>query len=477
VRRLGQVSTTLRQSRRRAVAALFAPALAACGGARSNGGGHGVAGSEAPHAPFPSVLYQQGAVLSAPKLVTVTFPGDPLAAQLQAFDQTLASSPYWNEVRAGYCADPSACAGDGPAGTSVVLTTAPGASYTDSDVGGPSTLQTWLAGEIASGALPKPDANPVTETVYVLYFPTTTTITFDGTTSCSDFDGYHASMTMGSQQVVYAVVNECPPVLPGPGAPAMTMLQATTLSASHEVVEAITDPSDLSAGYYLDLSDPASWGWNDVEGGEVADLCVDPFGYDQDWTADGAFTAQRIWSIPQASAGADPCSPEPAGEVYFNAAPKEAFFVVNVGGSVTFEVDAFATGPTANWTLTAQDWSPSPATYLTFSIAGGNSTDAGPAVSVNNGSRVTVTATLTQDPGGLFTGEADGAIVSFAGDPAQPSAAHYWPIVVMSPADAQDAGLDAALTGGRRVAPGRAHGRRRPPVHRLARMALTRALP
>jgi hypothetical protein len=473
---------------RRLLPALVAPALAACGGhgSTADGGGHGVA-SEAPHAPSPSVLYQQGAVLSAPKLVTVTFPGDPLAAQLQTFDQGLASSAYWNKVRAGYCADPSACIGDGPAGTSVALTTSPGASYTDSDVGGPSTLQTWLAGEIASGALPKPDANPVTETVYVLYFPASTTITFDGTQSCNDFDGYHASMTMGSQQVVYAVVNECAPVPPAPGATAMTMLQATTLSASHEIVEATTDPSDVSAGYYLDLNDPASWGWNDVEGGEVADLCVDPFGYDQDWTADGAFTAQRIWSIGQASAGLDPCSPEPAGEVYFNAAPKEAFFVVNVGGSVTFEVDAFSTGQTADWTLTAQDWSPSTATFLTFSIAGGTATDAGPVVSVNNGTRVTVTATLTQDPGGLFTGEADGAIVSFAGGPAQPTAAHYWPFVVMSPADAQDAGLDAALTvgargaanvtGGRRVAPPRAHGSRRPPVHRLSRMALTRALP
>jgi hypothetical protein len=457
---------------RRFVVAVGVPALLACGGPASTGEGHGAVG-EAPHAPFPSVIYQQGAVLSAPKLVTVTFPGDSLASQLQAFGQTLASSAYWNTVRSGYCASPADCLGDGPAGTSVALGTPPGASYTDSDMGAPSTLQQWLAGEIASGALPAPDASPVTETVYILYFPASTSIAFDGTKSCADFDGYHSSMTMGSQQVVYVVVNECPPLAPAPGAAAMTMLQATTLSASHEVVEAATDPSLLAAGYYLDLGDPASWGWNDVEGGEIADLCVDPFGMNQDQTADGTFTAQRIWSIGRASSGADPCSPDPSGEVYFNAAPKEAFFVVEVGGSVSFEVDAFATGKASDWTLTAQDWSLATATYLSFSIAGATDTDAGPAVSVNDGSRVKVTLTLTQDPGNLPTGEADGAIVSLAGDPAQPTAAHYWPFVVMSPADARDAGLDAALSSGRR----RDATRRRPPIRRLHRMALTPAQP
>jgi hypothetical protein len=403
----------------------------------------------------------------------VTFPGDPLAAPLQAFGQTLASSAYWNAVRSGYCASSSACVGDGPPATSVTLATPAGASYTDSDQGGPSTLQQWLAGEIASGALPRPDTSPVTETVYILYFPATTSIAFDGTQSCVDFDGYHTSMTLGSQQVPYVVVSECAPLSSAPGAASMTTLQAATLSASHEIVEAATDPSVLSVGYYLDLGDPASWGWNDVEGGEVADLCIDPFGLDQDWTADGTFTAQRIWSIGQASAGLDPCSPDRPSEVYFNAAPKEAFFVVPVGGSVTFEVDAFATGSTADWTLTAQDWTPSPSTYLSFSIAGGTDTDAGPAISVNNGSRVRVTASLTQDPGSLAFGEADGVLVSLAGDPARPTAGHYWPFVVMSPADARDAGLDAAISTGLRREP----GRRRHAIPRPHRMALTRALP
>jgi hypothetical protein len=445
--------------------------LSACGGVRSGASGNQTSGTStgASHAPFPSVTYQDGNVLAAPKIVTVTFPGDALAPQLQAFGQSLASSAWWNAIRAGYCVNPGACVGDGTAGTSVVLSTAAASSYTDSDQGGASTLQQWLTSELASGELPKPDADAVTDTIYALYFPATTTIEFDGTKSCTDFDGYHTSMTMGSQQVVYAVVNECAATSAYPNVPAITVLQNATLSASHEIAEAASDPSALTTGYYLDMNDPSSWGWNDVEGGEIADLCVDPFGLNQDQTTDGSFTAQRIWSIGQAASGRDPCNPVSAG-VYFNAAPREPLFVVDVGGSATFPVDAFSTGPRSDWTLVAQDWSSYTSTYLTFSIAGGVDTDAGPEVLVNDGSRVQVTVTLTQDPGSLPSGEADGVMVSVSGNPNEPAAAHWWPFVVMSPADARDAGIDAAA-GVRRP---RADATHRPHIHPVPRMGLTR---
>jgi hypothetical protein len=411
--------------------------------------------TQAAHAPFPQVVYQGGGVVTAPKLVTVTFPGDTMAPQLDAFGASVASSSWWNAVRAGYCeSDAGPCVGDGPAGVSVALTTAPAQNYTDSSQGGPSTLQTWLLAEIMSGALPKPDANAITNTIYLIYFPSTTTVNLDGSPSCMGFDGYHGSATLGSQQVVYAVIDECPlGPPPPPGSPTNTLLQETTLTAAHEIAEAATDPSNLALGYYLDLNDPSTWGWSDVEGGgEVADLCVDVFGLNQDETPDGMFTAQRIWSNAHAAAGGDPCNPLLSpGEVYFNAAPKESIFVVDVGKSVTFDVEAFSTGPMADWNLSAQDWSPymtSP--YLTFSIAGAMATDAGPTLQVNNGTSLKVTVTLTQDPGDLITNDglsgADGALVSSVGDPNNPTAATYWPFIVLSPADAADSGIDAAVS-------------------------------
>jgi len=415
------------------------------------------------HTPLPQVPYQGGGLLPAPKVVTVTFQGDPMAADLQAFGQGVAASSWWNTVRTGYCVTPDGvCAGDGPAGTAVALPEPPASSYSDSSAGGPSTLQAWLASAITGGSLPSPDHDAVTNTIYTLYFPATTTITFDGTQSCANmgFDGYHNSMTMGAQQVVYVVVDECSP-LPSqyPDVKTVSLLQSTTLTASHEIVEAATDPSALAYGYYLDFNDRRTWCWIDVAGGEIADLCVDLFGLNQDETTDGPYTAQRIWSNAQAAGGHDPCNPIPGGQVYFNAAPRDQVLVVAVGSQVTLDVDAFSDAPTAAWTLSAQDWSPSSAPYLAFSIAGGAQTRNGPQISVNDGSTVQVTVTLLQDPGSLAMGEADGAIVSIAGDPSSPTAAHYWPFIVLSPADAVDAGVSG--TESRRQRPG--------PFHRYAR--------
>jgi hypothetical protein len=333
-----------------------------------------------------------------------------------------------------------------------------------------STLQQWLSGEITKGTLPGPDVNPVSNTVYLIYFPNTTAIEFDGMKSCDElgFDGYHNSMVFGAQQIAYVVVVECSPPPPLPSVPQLGALESATITASHEIVEASTDPSILKAGYYLDAFDTSTWGWMDIAGGgEVADLCIDPFGLGQDETADGTFTVQRIWSNEQAASGMDPCTPIPFGEVYFNAAPRQSFLVLDVGASVTFDVDAFSTGPMGDWTLSAQDWSDSVTTsYLAFSFAGATQTDAGAEIQVNNGSTVQVTVTLLEDPGQLDTGEADGAIVSVSREVGNPLAAHWWPFVVMSPADAADAGIDQGQHMRHLLQP--------PRVHRVQRKSLAK---
>jgi|HubBroStandDraft_6_1064221.scaffolds.fasta_scaffold137346_2 hypothetical protein len=439
------------------LAAAFAACLSACGSSQ-----------DADHTELPQLAYAGGELLVSPQVVTVTFANDTLTSQLQAFGASVTSSAWWNEVRPGYCAsDGGVCVGDGPPGMSVVLTTSPMASYTDSGQGGTSSLQTWLASEFASGTLPSPGAH--SNRVYVIYFPVgdgatpITTVTLDGTTSCMEggFDGYHNFMAVDGQQIPYAVVMECPPLLPPlPTIPTIDLLQNTTITTSHEVFESSSDPIPPT-GFALplsNLSDLNNLGWNDIVGVEGADLCVDPFGLEQDETTDGVYTVQRIWSNARAAQGIDPCVPAPANEAYFNAAPRSSsFFILGVGASVTFEVDAWSSGPIGDWTLFAQDWSASMSSFLSFSIAGGEDiSEAGPQIQVHNGSRIEVTMTLLADPGSLFSGEADGSIVSFSGDPANPTAAHYWPFAVMSPADATDAGipLSARATPQARVRPG-----------------------
>ena len=418
----------------------IAVALCACGPSTAGGGGGPT--------PAPLVVDQGGPLLTAPKIVTITFPGDALAAQLQSFGQTVASSAWWDTVRAGYCeGSGQPCVGDGPPGTFVEAPNPAAPSYTDSAHGGASSLQQWLTAAIAAGSLPAPDTTSPSNTLYVAYFPATTTINYDGVNSCVNnaFDGYHGSLTLGTQAIAYAVIVECSPE-PSPvgTVPTPSLLESVTLTASHEIVEAATDPVIASPAYGLDPFNTSNWGWIDIEGDEVADLCVDPFGLRQDETAEGAFTVQRIWSNAQASSRADPCKPVPNGEVYFNATPRQSFFILEVGASTTFEVDAFSDGAMSDWTLSAEDWSNSltPA-YLAFSIAGAIETDAGPSLQVHNGSTAYVTVTLLQDPGGLTTGEADGALVSIS-NPGSPLAAHWWPFAVMSSADAADAGFGHA---------------------------------
>ncbi len=390
----------------------------------------------ADHLPFPQVIWQDGPVMTAPAVVSVTFAGDPNVSTYDQLGQGIASSMWWNTVRSGYCeGDGGACVGDGPAGVSVQLSMAASPMYTDAQI------QALLKAQIMNGTLPMPDATmPVSNTVYVVYFPGTTTVDDgSGSTSCSAFDGYHNAFTIGSQQIPYAVIDEC-----DYGSPAAT-LAATTGTTGHEVIEAATNPG-TPTGYYLDFSDPNTWGWNDVQAGEVADMCDDIYGLGGDKATDGTFTVQRIWSNALAAAGGDPCAPVPAGSVYFNASPSQAVYVLPVGGSVTFEASAFSTGPMSDWVLSAQDFTDYTTQYLSFSIQGGTATDAGPIVMVNNGAKPKITVTLLADPGGTTNGEADGVLLSTIGDPANPTADHDWPFIVVTPADAMDAGIDAAIS-------------------------------
>jgi hypothetical protein len=404
------------------------------GGADSGSGNPGDGGFPAVF-PFPDVISHGGSVIAAPDIVTVTFLDDTLAPQLTTFGASVASSSYWNTVRTGYCIG-ATCIGDGPAGTAVALTTAAAASYTDSAQGGASTLQTALAALLSGSQLPAPTAN----TIYMLYFPSTTSISLDGSPSCGigGFDGYHNQMTLGGQTIVYSVIPECAaPMM----TPAITLLQNTTITASHEIAESASDgvATSTTDGFYLDEAKSASWGWSDVQGGaEIADLCVDQFGLGQDETTESGFTVQRIWSIGNAAAGKNPCVPVPAGEVYFNAFPTTPVVQLDVGQSQTIEVDALADGAMAPWILLPQDWTVSTnnATYLSFSIQGVTTPDGGtPQTQVKSGDKVQVTVTLLADPGSTTNGEADGVIVSANGTQTTATAAHFWPFVVLTPAE------------------------------------------
>ena len=430
----------------RALAALTLTLAVGCGGSshdppRGDAGGlegegtDAAAFTEAPHGPLPQLKYQGGPLLLTPKIVTVTFDGDANASALETFDDAIVGSAWWTEVTAAFCNGAGACIGPGSSGGHVELTTAPAMSYTDSTSGGPSSLQLFVSQEVASGAFPAPDAN----TLYVIYFPASTTITLgeggdESGTSCEQFGGYHNSLvaTPGAARTAYVVIPECAPRQGSNLDP----LQSLTFAASHEIVEASSDPvqTTTTLGYYLDLGDETVLGWDLVAGGEAADLCVDVTGLHQDETTAEGYMVQRIWSNANAAAGIDPCIPVPAHDIYFNVAPEgtSSFIVLEVGQSATFEADAFSTAAMASWTLGGVDWASAQKEVndplLTFTFNGEKS------VVVNNGDKVQITVTLDADPGEL--GGADGWLLSTAGPAAAPTAAHLWPILVVTPDEA-----------------------------------------
>ena len=144
------------------------------GGAAPDGG---TVTYPAPHPPMPKAVSLMGPVMTAPKVVEITFMGDTLQASIDTFVSQISTAAYWAGATAEY--------GVGP------LTAAPpqhlaetaAATLADADV------QTWLTAKINGGAgFPQPDAN----TQYVIFYPSTTTVTMGGGTLCDDFQGYHS---------------------------------------------------------------------------------------------------------------------------------------------------------------------------------------------------------------------------------------------------------------------------------------------
>ncbi|MGH7298431.1 MAG: hypothetical protein ACRELB_26055, partial [Polyangiaceae bacterium] len=194
----------------------------------------------APHYPIPQFTNNGGKVLAAPELVTVTFVGNPDRDALQTFDDTFAEgTPWWSAVSAGYGI------GSVTGGVHVELPDTVSNTTLDDDSGAIANL---IIQWVASGALPTPNVN----TVYVVFFPVSTTITFEGGASCQTFSGYHSEAEVPTEAGLilapYAVLPNCPQT--GTDQP----IADTTFATSHEIIETATDPYYVSpawAGYNI----------------------------------------------------------------------------------------------------------------------------------------------------------------------------------------------------------------------------------
>jgi hypothetical protein len=425
-------------------------------------------GTQATHGNPPVVSNLGGPVLHSPTVVTFTFQNTANAAALQAFGATIGSTPWFAEVLSDYAATTST-----PAGLSVAIAANADATYVDNggvgldDAGAGSGtdlngfMNQAIANAVAAKTLPAPDGN----TVYMFYFPSTTTITGFVGQSCQLYGGYHFNQVYadGKTPIYYAVLPDC-----AAGSP--YELEALTVAASHELIEAVSDPAP-NTGWSLDTSPYPDAGttpiefrndpWLSLGYGEIADNCAGT-----GLTLDGGTVVQRIWSNSAATGGHDPCVPAPAGETYFNASPDKAIYVANVGDTFTVDVTPFTDVARTSWQLDAVDYSQELAagmggstSYLQFQWVGGvvRSDGVSSLTCVNSGTPAQLKVTLLAQPVASQTSEsvqvwpqAVGAIYSVdlsqqtAMTPGQNTAAFVWPFEVITPATAAQIGVGSS---------------------------------
>jgi len=306
----------------------------------------------AAHPPMPQVLSNGGIVMNHPRLMSITFQGDSIANSLDNFVQTYAASSELKDMTAEYGVSVPTVAN--PAH---LTETAP-TTITDDQI------HTWLQTKLHATGQPlgAPDAN----TLYVLFYPATTTVTFEGLASCQDFGGYHFSFTDSQSgiEIIYAVLPRCG-----------TDANSVTPAASHEIAEAVTDP--VGNGYFDTSPDFAIWQtFAGGLGSETSDMCENySSSFPSSTTfADMSYSIQRSWSNASAAAGSDPCVSLIPGEVYFNAAPvlsdvvtytdPDSNTIVTTKGvkipllqSKTIELDLYSSGPLPAWTLSGSSLS------------------------------------------------------------------------------------------------------------------------
>jgi hypothetical protein len=325
----------------------------------------------ASHPPLPQEVSLGGPVVTSPVIIPVIFPDDSYQSDIIAFTGTVGATPYWSTIVSQYGV------GAATMGTPVILTSGqepPGIGGTISD----AQIQSWLQQQIGADAGPLAGTN-TPNTVYAIFFPSGTTITLPepqvvgGTAeSCSTFFGYHGSLDLepSGTNVTYAVIPRCGTIVEGSG---MTLagIDAITGAASHEYIEACTDPELITNMPAYIEPDPNDIIYFEVIGaGEIMDMCeLNPGAFFQPPGFD--YVVQRGWSNSAATAGRDPCEPQLPGEVYFNsvaALPDDVLISqgrqefttkalsLTLGVSKTVDVDLYSEARTSGpWTIQAFD--------------------------------------------------------------------------------------------------------------------------
>ncbi|MGZ6143067.1 MAG: COG1470 family protein [Myxococcales bacterium] len=266
----------------------------------------------------PHLVYYGGPVLSNAK-VQIVYWGDPGkvfgSGQLEQFYADVADSPYFDWL--DEYDTPSQSIGRGSFLGSATASGAKIGAITDQDI------QNQLTALIQQGGVSSADP---ANTVYMVHFPPGMSISQGGSTSCTQFCAYHGTFTLNGHDVFYGVIPDQGADGCETGCGSGDHLQNTTSTASHELIEAVTDPA-----VGLATSTAAPLAWYDTANGEIGDICVTG---SSDTGLIGNWTVQKEWSNKN-----DACivtAPPAASDFSLSIAP--ASRTIAPGSGTTFAV-------------------------------------------------------------------------------------------------------------------------------------------
>ncbi len=271
----------------------------------------------APHPAMPLATSSGGPTMAAPRFVPIVFSAEDRTSDIGAFMKSIAASTYWSSIASQYGI------GTPTAKDPIVVNETPASAITDGDI------ITWLTDKLdgTHADFGAADAS----SIYVIYYPSTTTIAALSGTSCGLWGGYHAETKVGATKVVFAVIARCEG-------------EAMSSITAHELFEAASDPYIGTNPAYLSVSDPMEQsGW----GSEIGDLCES---HPNIVPADVGYPVPPIWSNAASAGGHDPC--QPSSGAYFRTVSSQRYVSLAPGDTTTVDLVAFSDADTGGpWTV------------------------------------------------------------------------------------------------------------------------------
>jgi Kazal-type serine protease inhibitor domain len=380
------------------------------------------------HPTFPQVPDQSGQILVAPRLVTIvasndTSTGTDSATNLQNFSDALPSSSVWAAVSSEY--------GVGALSSAAHLT---GKALTGTQT--KAALQTYVEGVVAADGYA-----PNGKTIYLVYIPTAASLsTTDFGTVCGEHFQYPSTATDA-----IAVVRRCTPEQTQE-----TQLGQMTRDASHEIVEASTNPRQGGYNFNASVVPGVSSVWSIWNGGDVelADLCQGTriFQTIGAKSPSGGWEFQRVWSNKAAALGGDPCVPT-ISDPYYSVSVPSGWYAATPGETLSIPVTGWSASTTGNWflnrdvsTAAASTSFASSDAVITSSLGISSPAGCGARYAMNASDTATLTVTV---PSTAKAGDYAVFLVTSFDETASlcnPTMAqdfqHFWPVGVYLPASA-----------------------------------------